>query len=393
MAGRLGRWKAGAVRLGLVLGLCLAPAAATLGWVPGATAKPRPKTHLIFKGQTLGKIAKRYNITVEVLCHANAIGEHDAIKPGKRLYIPPRSDVDGSKTRARVEALTGKKSDKSSKAAGKASAKDDTGKPPTRAALKTGVRWHEVYKKQKLGSIARRYHVTVDALCHANGIEKKTPIQPGQWLIVPHAKDTGGDVAREVLDAGATPPAADEAATNGATSKTTGKGAKHSWTPYLAKPKRRRWLSLMGRKGREWEGVAVTRKGKATKKAKAAFERVLATRGGQKKAIDPRLISLIAKVSDAFGGRPIRVVSGLRLGQTARGSRHRHGRAVDFVVDGVPNEALRDFVKTFDDVGVGYYPNSHFVHLDVRKQWTYWIDLSAPGQRPRYAGFWTRRAR
>ena len=57
------------------------------------------------------------------------------------------------------------------------------------------------------------------------------------------------------------------------------------------------------------------------------------------------------------------------------------------------DEVLRDYVKTFDKVGVGYYPNSHFVHMDVRKQWTYWVDVSSPGQRPRYAGFWTRRPR
>src|SRR5262249_36429710 len=44
-------------------------------------------------------------------------------------------------------------------------------------------------------------------------------------------------------------------------------------------------------------------------------------------------------------------------------------------------------------VGVGYYPNSDFVHLDVRpagKKSAYWVDYSAPGQRAIYrtpAGF------
>ena len=106
--------------------------------------------------------------------------------------------------------------------------------------------------------------------------------------------------------------------------------------------------------------------------------------------IDKRLVELLADVSDTFGGRTLRVVSGVRLGNTPEGSRHRHGRAIDFVVEGVPNEVLRDYVKTFHQVGVGYYPNSHFVHLDVRDRWTYWIDLSRPGERPRYAGFWTK---
>ena len=118
---------------------------------------------------------------------------------------------------------------------------------------------------------------------------------------------------------------------------------------------------------------------------------VLATRSGKKHNIDLRLLRLLADVSDTFGGRTIKVVSGYRLGNTSATSRHRHGRAIDFVVLGVPNTALRDYLKTLRNVGVGYYPNSSFVHLDTRKQWTYWIDYSGPGQRPRYGGFWTRR--
>jgi uncharacterized protein YcbK (DUF882 family) len=106
-------------------------------------------------------------------------------------------------------------------------------------------------------------------------------------------------------------------------------------------------------------------------------------------AVHPRLIKLLTRVSNTFGGRTIRVVSGYRT-KSPKGSRHRHGRAMDFTVVGIPNKALRDYLQTFENVGVGFYPNSHFVHLDVRKQWTYWVDFSGPGEAPRYAGFWTR---
>jgi hypothetical protein len=58
--------------------------------------------------------------------------------------------------------------------------------------------------------------------------------------------------------------------------------------------------------------------------------------------------------------------------------------AVDFMIPGVPNEALRDFCLTFANTGVGYYPNSSFLHLDVRDQATYWIDRSGPGEPPQY---------
>jgi hypothetical protein len=53
-------------------------------------------------------------------------------------------------------------------------------------------------------------------------------------------------------------------------------------------------------------------------------------------------------------------------------------------IEGVPNWALRDFLLTLERVGVGYYPNSFHVHLDVREQSASWVDLSRPGQRPRY---------
>jgi hypothetical protein len=51
---------------------------------------------------------------------------------------------------------------------------------------------------------------------------------------------------------------------------------------------------------------------------------------------------------------------------------------------GVPNSALRDYLRTLRDVGVGYYPNSTFVHLDVRERSASWVDYAGPGESPRY---------
>jgi hypothetical protein len=41
-------------------------------------------------------------------------------------------------------------------------------------------------------------------------------------------------------------------------------------------------------------------------------------------------------------------------------------------------------LRHFKNVGVGFYPNSLFVHFDVREKNAYWIDLSSPGRRPSY---------
>jgi hypothetical protein len=43
------------------------------------------------------------------------------------------------------------------------------------------------------------------------------------------------------------------------------------------------------------------------------------------------------------------------------------------------------------DTGCGYYPNSSFVHVDVRQPGTghvAWIDASGPGEPPHYVASW-----
>jgi len=339
-----------------------------------------PKKHRVMKGQTLGKIARRYNVTAKAICAANAIERCSRIKVGVRLWIPPRDDLDGSRTRLLREGAQARAA--TSKAA-RSKTKASTKQPK--------VRWHRVAPKQRLGSIAKRYNVTLDAIRHANDIGPKSVIRVGQKLIIPGRADLDGSEARATrlrlapeVAATASPEA------SGSKKKTD---AKSSWAKYQKKPKRRGWVKLVGRKGRRWQGRVITKSGRVTKAAKKAFKRVLATRGGDAHAMDARLIELVARVSDTFGGRELRVVSGYRLGTTSQTSRHRQGQAIDFVVVGVPNAVLRDYVKTFESVGVGYYPNSHFVHLDVRKQWTYWVDHSKPGQPAQYGGFWTRRSR
>jgi hypothetical protein len=99
--------------------------------------------------------------------------------------------------------------------------------------------------------------------------------------------------------------------------------------------------------------------------------------------MNDRLLTILAQVSDHFGGRPLRVVSGYRTTSWVEESKHPLGRACDFVVLGVPNTVLRDYLRTLDSVGVGYYPNSTFVHLDVREKNTYWVDYAGPGEPPR----------
>jgi hypothetical protein len=117
------------------------------------------------------------------------------------------------------------------------------------------------------------------------------------------------------------------------------------------------------------------------------MEKMLRSPSGASHPIEARLISLLGIVSNHFGSRKIEVVSGFRPytpTQYTAHSNHNHGKAVDFRVVGVPNEVVRDFCRTLKNVGCGYYPNSTFVHMDVREQAAFWIDYAKPGEPPRY---------
>jgi hypothetical protein len=132
-------------------------------------------------------------------------------------------------------------------------------------------------------------------------------------------------------------------------------------------------------------------------KPKQPIEVLAKTRGAELapgiRRIDPRLVERLAAVVDNFrtSGQPARIllVSGYR--PKSAGSFHSSGRALDFRLEGVTNEALLAFCKTLPDTGCGYYPNSVFVHMDVRDTGAghvSWIDVSRPGEPPKYVSAW-----
>jgi uncharacterized protein YcbK (DUF882 family) len=113
---------------------------------------------------------------------------------------------------------------------------------------------------------------------------------------------------------------------------------------------------------------------------------------GKVHPVSPLLVAFLYQVGRHFAGHRILVVAGYRAPQVAiqKGnprSHHRQGLACDFRVEGRTVVEVRDWLRrTYQRVGVGFYPNANFVHLDVgRKKSGYWVDLSSPGQRPVYS--------
>ncbi|WP_394833238.1 DUF882 domain-containing protein [Pendulispora rubella] len=232
---------------------------------------------------------------------------------------------------------------------------------------------HVVARGHTLEAIARRYHVSQKAILEANHLQDGRHLRVGETLVIPGVS---------------APQSSTKDGKDGKDAK--GKaGGKPQKPPTYAMTARTPGVIHAARlaMSEDFTIRVADRRGRASPTALKSFERLLRSAGGQTHAIDPRLVALVGVVSNHFGSRKIEVISGFRPyspTQHTPHSNHNAGKAIDFRVLGVPNEVLRDFCKTLKNVGVGYYPNSTFVHLDVRTSPAYWIDYSKPGEPPRY---------
>jgi uncharacterized protein YcbK (DUF882 family) len=113
---------------------------------------------------------------------------------------------------------------------------------------------------------------------------------------------------------------------------------------------------------------------------------LLRAAGGDEHPLDPRTLALVYRIQTHFAAPEIRVVSGYRVPRAASRSNHGKGRAVDMVVPGIPDEELARFAREMGFVGVGVYPTSQFVHVDIRPRSYFWVDLSGPRMRNRERG-------
>ena len=100
-------------------------------------------------------------------------------------------------------------------------------------------------------------------------------------------------------------------------------------------------------------------------------------RTGEVAAIDTQLLDLLHRVTAAVGAsQPFQVISGYRspasnqmLANNSSGvatrSLHMQGKAIDVRLPGIALADLRRVGLMLRGGGVGYYPGSNFVHLDV----------------------------
>jgi uncharacterized protein YcbK (DUF882 family)/LysM repeat protein len=289
------------------------------------------QTHTVRTGQNLGAIARKYGVTVWSLAARNGIDPDSSVREGQVLALPEKGVV-------------------------------------------------YINEGQTLWSVARRHNCSVDTLAQENGLTTTSPLRPGMRLRLPGAAPIATTSAGTSASAGkgtSSVVVSNAGTTNSARGgKDWGKPARPGRVElYRVATQQRLMISLVDTRGR------------VRGQAPAQLAAFLKPKNSKKvKAPHKRLIALLAQVSDHFGGRRIQVVSGYRLagGFTSHDSRHVAGAAMDIHVDGVPNRQLCDYLRHFDDVGIGFYPNSTFIHFDVRDRNAYWIDVSGPGQKPNY---------
>ena len=143
-----------------------------------------------------------------------------------------------------------------------------------------------------------------------------------------------------------------------------------------------------------WSTIVVERDGSYDAPMKKKIAHVFRCTTEAEHVIARKTLAMLAAVSERYAGHQIELVSGYRVRRgESMTSPHRDARAIDFRVEGVPLPEIRDWLwRTYTEVGIGWYPFDHFIHMDTRPTMndTSWTDM---GTRYYYNPPWSITAR
>ena len=109
-------------------------------------------------------------------------------------------------------------------------------------------------------------------------------------------------------------------------------------------------------------------------------------RTGDVRHFDPRLYDILSDLASSIGqpGDQIDIICGYRTSSTneslrahttgvAKNSLHIQAEAIDLRMPGIDTLQLREAALALHRGGVGYYPHSNFIHIDVGRvrQWCF----------------------
>ena len=138
--------------------------------------------HTVARGESLGSIAKRYDVSVDAIVRMNKIANRNRIYVGTELVIP-------------VPGGSGAPASPQSTATTTASSAPPAAGPTT---------WHTIRAGENLASIAARYGTTVQDLMSRNSVSDPDHIQAGQRLRVGAGTPTSTTTVQYTIQKGDT---------------------------------------------------------------------------------------------------------------------------------------------------------------------------------------------
>ncbi len=136
--------------------------------------------------------------------------------------------------------------------------------------------------------------------------------------------------------------------------------------------------------GEEFQGI-YWREGHYDEKALAQLARLLRDRrNNEQHAIDARLFDVLHRLQSTLGTQdPYQVICGYRSKITnaalhkkskgvAKKSLHVQGKAIDLRLERTALKDLCHAACSLKAGGVGYYPKSNFIHVDIRPKPAFW---------------------
>ncbi len=395
------------------------------------------RTYKIKKGDTPAAVSKKFRITADELLRYNNLKPGGSFRAGQQLTIPFRGEVTGSEyvvkqgdSVARIADFHGISQDDLREANGlsKSAAVRVGQKLVIPHELRGGaIKGHVIQKGDTLASIAKKHHISVKALAAANKLTRKSKLSLGRTLVIP---DTDDDVAAVYR-----PRKVNKLVKSG--EKVSG-GVRHTVQPgqslwiiarayntsgariakvnkfsvttplsvgtrilvpgakkvvpvrvkgFVIQPIR--FVSVWNNEKARLK--LLTKSGKINQRSRRLLSKLSGpkrkTKRRRVKLLHPRLIHMLQRVAERFPGHTIEIVSGYRPHKRGtKISKHSQGRAVDFRVRGISKKELYNYIKELPKAGAGYYPNSVFVHLDVRGKKAHWTDHSGVGESANYRG-------
>lgn len=141
--------------------------------------------HRVKSGDTLGKIARMYGMTVNELCRLNGLKSTSTLRIGQSIRCSAGVEASSTKKAAASTAKPATKAAAKKAITVKADASVAASLPQTAATIiqdGSAPVYHRIKSGDTLGAIAKRYGTTVQKLCELNGITKTTVLRLGRSL-------------------------------------------------------------------------------------------------------------------------------------------------------------------------------------------------------------------